>query len=760
MLDTYLQDVPGADIDEPFIWPTELAPDEGLLPVESAGVGDTTLPPDVTMEDLLNTDFSDFTGPRLQGSDELIGPQVEPATATQPLTAPSLDFNLDPDVSHVSDQPPVPSTAAGTESLDPLFTEDLTLPATMDLTAPFSYPWANTAVANPYSRPTSPTNFSTTIDQGLPDLSTILSQPPLPPITGSNEMLPAFSATLPQPCISPVTGSDIQAGSTPLVPTKPSLVPTKPWIRINSTTQGKNRRSAKIETFDAGRVYQQLPSAPDAWSDFRYTREGELAEAETYSVAQMRNYLLNHPLNTHRPDGENRLRLWIQRSPADSARRYPTSTSSRCRFAACFANGHRILAGHYRVCFDEQSWSRQNIDPYTNAGYVHLFCLEKLMDLPQLIRHCNFIADNRTLPSEPVGVNRMSLGGGTVFRTAQRFISGCRENSMPTFIARFMRGLKQKGHDLTVDGTLTQLLNIAKLIEEPQTRARQREQRGTSTSLFDHHLGNLIKMNKKKGQKRTLPLDDSGDDSSEKTVVAPAEPEQQPAEEPRTKKRKLSKNQERDKAGALVAPAEPEQQRAEEAQTKKRMLAENSEQDNEAARTIAEIAFRRLFKGNLPQRRSRSSSVASRHLRNPPDSSISSTPPASASSSPPPQADVAVPSIEPIEVISSSPQREERESAPSPSPHAAGFAHAVSIPSTRRSSATNSLFSLGGRSQRSIKTERTDEDDDVDENRRGSKKRHRVLGGCSRFSLKTECIDEDDLEMDESRRGRKKRRRI
>ncbi|KAI9747029.1 MAG: hypothetical protein M1815_004725 [Lichina confinis] len=439
------------------------------------------------------------------------------------------------------------------------------------------------------------------------------------------------------------------------------------------------------------------------------------------------------------------------------------------------------------------SWSRQNGDPYTNAGYVHLFCLEKLMDLPQLIRNCNFIADNRALPSEPAGVNRMGLGGATVFRTAQRFISGCRDNTMPTFMSRFLRGLKQKGHDLTVDGTMTQLLNIAKLIEEPETRARQRQQRGTSTSLFDHHLGNLIKMNKKKGKKRTLPLDDSSNDSSEKTVVAPPpESEQQPAEEPRTKKRKVAKNSEHDKEVASVAPtesvqqpaeesrtkkrklvesseqdneaasvasAEPEQKTAEEPSTKKRKVAENTEQVNEAARTIAEVAFRRLFKGNVPQRRRRSSSIARRRPRSPSDSPISlPPPPASASSSPLPEPDVPIPSVEPPEAVFGTLMRNERESAPSPSPHATGFARTTSTPSTRRSSAADSLFSsggrLGGKSQRSVKTEGSDEDDiEVGESSAEWEMRHRVLGGRSQRT------DDNDLEMEGNRRGRKRLRR-
>lgn len=273
-----------------------------------------------------------------------------------------------------------------------------------------------------------------------------------------------------------------------LQPTKPKLMPGKEFIRVNETTQGKNLRSARIEAFKPELVYNPLPARPPAWDCFQYTDFGELEAAKAYSVSQIQRYLYNHPL-------DSRLRIWIQRLPADSARRYPTGSSSRCRFEDCPAVGRKILPGHFRVCFDEQNWQNQNYDPFINAGYVHLFCMERLMDFPQIVRDLNVTPEARHLPNEMGGQNRMSLGNGGVLTTTRKFIEACRLGQHLEFMGSMTNKIRERGLSIQCDGTLNQLLQITKIGEERGVRGQGLGSFEENINRFieKHHLGDLDK---------------------------------------------------------------------------------------------------------------------------------------------------------------------------------------------------------------------------------------------------------------------------
>lgn len=283
----------------------------------------------------------------------------------------------------------------------------------------------------------------------------------------------------------------------------PQTDPQKPWIRINATTQGKTKRSAMINNFVPEEVYPPLAATPAPWEHFTYTQHGELQKGRTYSASQILDYLYRHPLNVTEADGTKRLRIWIQRFPSDSARRYPHATSSRCRFEECSAkaNQNRILPGHFRVCFDEQSWKGQNHDPYINAGYVHLFCMEKLLDFPQVIRDLNVMPEQRALPNDLGGINRMSLGTGRVFLTACKFIESCRKGRSVQYMQEIQKRLERRGLELNYDGTLTQLLHVFKFLDEGSNKERKDFVAGDFSVIQQHHLGNLTQRNRKRADK-------------------------------------------------------------------------------------------------------------------------------------------------------------------------------------------------------------------------------------------------------------------
>ena len=281
-------------------------------------------------------------------------------------------------------------------------------------------------------------------------------------------------------------------------PAKPGLEPViragwgvdqqKPWIKTN-TTKGKNTRAAKIADYRPEDHYTALASPPSSWQDFTYTSFGELEAGKTYTAEELNRYLFQHPLHTD-PDGNydpkhSGLHIRLQKNPADSARRYPTFTSARCRFTDCYGKHNCINQGQYRVAFDEQSHRPgTNTDPQLNAGYVHLYCLEKHLDLPSICAHLNIRVENRALPKEPDARNRMRLGKSAALEdVAQQFITACEMGTPPADYPR-----REAWHH---EGTLTHRLCVAKIEEDGPHRLRTIRERGEKGSIYTMHLGNL-----------------------------------------------------------------------------------------------------------------------------------------------------------------------------------------------------------------------------------------------------------------------------
>ncbi|KAL9580054.1 MAG: hypothetical protein Q9212_004723 [Teloschistes hypoglaucus] len=203
--------------------------------------------------------------------------------------------------------------------------------------------------------------------------------------------------------------------------------------------QGKvnNIRTKKILQFDAAKVYSRLMPPAD-WSIFEYSEDGELERGRRYTASEIQEYLFDHPLHrltngTYDPKNGG-LRLWIQRNPADSARRYPSPQSNRCRFEDCFATYNVINQGHMRVCFDEsQSYLDEGdgkADPFYCAGFVHLNCLERLLDFPSICATLPIMPDCRELHNEPKGVNGMILKPYTSVELTASFIRRCEQQTL------------------------------------------------------------------------------------------------------------------------------------------------------------------------------------------------------------------------------------------------------------------------------------------------------------------------------------------
>ncbi|KAL8664080.1 MAG: hypothetical protein Q9202_003372 [Teloschistes flavicans] len=251
-------------------------------------------------------------------------------------------------------------------------------------------------------------------------------------------------------------------------------------------------RTKTIQQFNAANVYLR-PGPPAGWSIFKYTLDGELEEGRQYRASEIKDYLFNHPLHwlsdgTYSPK-KGSLRLWIQRNPADSARRYPSAYSNRCRFEKCFATYNVINQGHIRVCFDESqsyldddgAYHDRKADPFYCAGFVHLNCLERLLDFPSICATLPIMPDSRQLLYEPKGVNRMMLAPRSNVQVTESFINQCEEHCL----VDYPKGARPH------EGSLVWELMVNKVEKEPKWR-KPRDKGGVlQDSHTFGHLGDL-----------------------------------------------------------------------------------------------------------------------------------------------------------------------------------------------------------------------------------------------------------------------------
>lgn len=136
--------------------------------------------------------------------------------------------------------------------------------------------------------------------------------------------------------------------------------------------------------------YKTLSTHPRSWGfnretgrdTFAYTEKGELEANVTYTAQQLFEYIKR----PNREGSDEHLILWIQNPPSQFNHRYPRGQESGfCRWEKCPVKHNSILKGHWRVALDEKGdVLGETYDPFHNAGYLHLYCLEKMFDLIEL----------------------------------------------------------------------------------------------------------------------------------------------------------------------------------------------------------------------------------------------------------------------------------------------------------------------------------------------------------------------------------------
>lgn len=263
-----------------------------------------------------------------------------------------------------------------------------------------------------------------------------------------------------------------------LLPVPPTPAPT-PYASSGVKTP-RNKRKLNIASTDPTQHYHPPAQTPVSWGTvafdtgehvFRYTKYGDLDPKRAFEAEQIVEFLSQHPL----PNGT--LTLWIQTVPADSAGRYPSKNSDKCRFSNCPDALRTIRKGDFRVALDEDSANAQR-DPFHVAAFVHLYCLEKNFDFPQICKDFDVRPDERVLPE---GKNKMAITRD--------------HRSMGDIVARFVEASTPWA---AVDGgrpaqyyaqTLCYQLTKEHLEKQPRHLQRIREERGGNT--IDIHMNNL-----------------------------------------------------------------------------------------------------------------------------------------------------------------------------------------------------------------------------------------------------------------------------
>lgn len=278
---------------------------------------------------------------------------------------------------------------------------------------------------------------------------------------------------------------------------KPIADASRSWIRVNKSTQGLSTRCGKINAIDdiIHSNYETLPhtlggdwQAGSGGAIFRYD-DFELAR-RVYSAAELRQFIYEHPA----PGGKGMV-LWIERAPADSAKRYKREQSNKCKFAECPASlfSRSIQVGHFQVAFDE-NWTTHGArtDPFAMAGFAHLYCMERFLDFADVCRRFDVRADGRESLPEPTTRWAAGLGNGLQYDIAARFVSACKHGALQAKFPGYPAhdagaGGAQKPHK----ATLNYALNSAKLKAIPKSKMDMLASRGKAASQIIVHRGDL-----------------------------------------------------------------------------------------------------------------------------------------------------------------------------------------------------------------------------------------------------------------------------
>lgn len=206
---------------------------------------------------------------------------------------------------------------------------------------------------------------------------------------------------------------------------------------------------------------------------------------------------------SQRPHRQPILRIQIQ--PAQYNHRYMRAGQSfKCRFQDCPDKRGTILKGQARVCISEFDDERGDwLNPFHNAGYVHLFCLEKQTNFIELCDEFSgvtVVPETRSLAHEPPATINMRVNNPMALNDVERAVVaewlaeiGTRWN---IFKATHRDRTLRPKFELAQEDTLTYRLTKAHMdnrqLRSIQTK-RKRDAGDRVTAHLNEHVGDLSK---------------------------------------------------------------------------------------------------------------------------------------------------------------------------------------------------------------------------------------------------------------------------
>ncbi|KAI1114790.1 hypothetical protein F5Y14DRAFT_450646 [Nemania sp. NC0429] len=294
-------------------------------------------------------------------------------------------------------------------------------------------------------------------------------------------------------------------------------------VLLNEKIPRKTHTKRGPDTIEPERYYGPSPPRPKDWGPvdergrhlFTYTEKGELAAGLFLEPIQMRQYLLG-PSRYDKFDPPARLpgvkqtrrkyrqglTLWIGWPASMSNSRYPRGgESTKCRFKNCRYR-QTIQVGEPWVILDErQNVDGELIDPFHNAGYVHLFCLESHFDIVDLWHCIDIRPDYRSFKRE----SHPYFGLGYKLPGIDEQLQAWWVDAFKTWEhVRRMNGRRERNHN----NSLTQCLVKYKLDHEPKGQTKNRQKRG-GIDMAKHYGDPDVKKRLKKLRRYKL-LDERG----------------------------------------------------------------------------------------------------------------------------------------------------------------------------------------------------------------------------------------------------------
>ncbi|CAK7203976.1 hypothetical protein SEUCBS139899_006726 [Sporothrix eucalyptigena] len=296
------------------------------------------------------------------------------------------------------------------------------------------------------------------------------------------------------------------------VPTQrqPKANPPPPGAKISHARDKKSEnRIGQYDWYDDFPVRANWTARDSNYAvQVKYSKQGELKPTVRFDRKTLETYIRGCT-KTGIP-----LRLWIQNSATMHTDRFPSRASSICRAANCPVRNSTISRGMYQVCFDEYPDETTNgrYDPFYVAGYMHLFCLEEMIPLAELMAFADVQPDVREFPLEQR--NPMSLNRDGVGRTLLGAYNEWKGQHYDRFVFNNL-AIPRASHRKSGD-CLYKHLTKKKMETQPSTRQKMRDQRNG----FDisKHCGNLRKLMTHKAdakRKRRQAQSDSSDDGSQ-----------------------------------------------------------------------------------------------------------------------------------------------------------------------------------------------------------------------------------------------------